>query len=159
MLACNPKCSGASLFGGRKTSRRQSRSQESQAGLKQYLERSSLLLMKGRTGHRFVSMMKTMSWERRHTLEKNPHTFDKNNMKLEMTKNGRFPQILAPDAVKKVVNPIQKARKPIIKLETMSRLTLYFFAMIWIPGVTMGPMLSSLVHLNDHCVQESLTLS
>ena len=52
-----------------------------------------------------------------------------NRMTAEITKKGRFPQILAPEAVKNVVNPIQKARKPMIKLETISRLTLYFMAM------------------------------
>jgi hypothetical protein len=45
-------------------------------------------------------------------------------------KNGRFPQTLAPAAVKNVVDPIQNAKKPIIRLETISRLTLYCFAIV-----------------------------
>jgi hypothetical protein len=62
-------------------------------------------------------------------------------MTVEITKNGRFPHIFAPDAVKKVVNPIQNARKPIRRLDTMSKLTLYFSATTCKPGVTIGPRL------------------
>lgn len=61
----------------------------------------------------------------------------------EMKKNGRFPQMFAPDAVKKVVNPIQNTPNPMIRLATMSKLTLYFAAMTPKAGVTIGPRLSS----------------
>jgi hypothetical protein len=76
------------------------------------------------------------------TLEKNPQIFVASRNTVEMTKNGRFPQMLAPAAVKNVVNPIQNARKPISKLLTMSRLTLYFSATTFRPGVTIGPRLN-----------------
>lgn len=49
-------------------------------------------------------------------------------MPVDMTKNGRFPQMFAPDAVKNVVKPIQNARNPMSRLDTMSRLTSYFIA-------------------------------
>lgn len=62
-------------------------------------------------------------------------------MIVETTKKGRLPQMLAPAAVKKVVNPIQKARKPMIRLATWSMLTLYFIATSGRPGVTIGPSL------------------
>ena len=62
-------------------------------------------------------------------------------MTEEMIKNGLLPQMLAPDAVKKVVKPIQNARKPMIKLAAMSRLTWYFMAMTGKAGVTIGPRL------------------
>lgn len=75
------------------------------------------------------------------TLVKKPHTFVARRITAEMTKNGRLPQMLAPAAVKKVVKPIQKARKPMMRLETMSMLTLYFFASNGRPGVTIGPRL------------------
>lgn len=75
------------------------------------------------------------------TLVKKPHTFVARRTTVEITNRGRFPQILAPAAVKKVVKPIQKARKPMMRLDTMSMLTLYFFAISGRPGVTMGPRL------------------
>jgi hypothetical protein len=65
----------------------------------------------------------------------------------EITKNGLLPQTFAPDAVKKVVNPIQNAKKPTMRLDTMSMLTLYFMATSGKAGVTMGPRLSLLVRL------------
>ena len=71
-----------------------------------------------------------------------------NRTTVETTKKGRFPQILAPAAVKKVVKPIQKARKPIRRLDTMSRLTLYFAATTWRPGVTIGPKAVVIPELN-----------
>jgi hypothetical protein len=77
-----------------------------------------------------------------HTLEKKPQTLVARRITVEMTKNGRLPQIFAPAAVKNVVKPIQKARNPIIRLDTMSMLTLYFFAISGRPGVTIGPRLS-----------------
>lgn len=77
-----------------------------------------------------------------HTLVKNPHTFVARRMTVEMMKKGRLPQMFAPAAVKNVVKPIQKARKPMIRLETISMLTLYFMAMSGSAGVTMGPRLA-----------------
>ena len=56
-----------------------------------------------------------------------------------MTKKGRLPHTFAPAAVKNVVKPIQKARKPMIRLAARSMLTLYFWAMRGSPGVTIGP--------------------
>lgn len=58
-----------------------------------------------------------------------------------MKKNGRLPQIFAPEAVKNVVNPIQNTPKPMIKLAAMSKLTWYFCAITVRPGVTIGPRL------------------
>lgn len=42
-----------------------------------------------------------------------------------------------------VVNPIQKARKPMSRLDTMSKLTPYFKATTCRPGVTIGPRLKA----------------
>jgi hypothetical protein len=55
--------------------------------------------------------------------------------------------MLAPAAVKKVVKPIQKARKPMIRLDAMSMLTLYFKAISGRPGVTIGPRLAKTQHM------------
>ena len=85
------------------------------------------------------------------TLAKNPHTFVASKTAVEMTKNGRLPQILAPAAVKNVVKPTQKPRNPIMRLETRSMLTSYFFAMIVSPGVTMGPSLDRRQYGNGLC--------
>lgn len=82
--------------------------------------------MKGTTA--LVSDVKMRRYITDHTDAKNPQTFVANRMTADITKNGRFPHMLAPDAVKKVVKPIQKARKPIIRLDTISILTLYFNA-------------------------------
>ena len=76
-----------------------------------------------------------------HTLAKNPQTLVARRTTVEMTKNGRLPQMFAPAAVKNVVKPIQKARNPMMRLETISMLTLYFFARIGRAGVTIGPRL------------------
>jgi hypothetical protein len=73
------------------------------------------------------------------TLVKKPQTFVARRITVDMMKNGRLPQILAPAAVKNVVNPIQKARNPMTRLATMSMLTLYFIAMRGSAGVTIGP--------------------
>lgn len=62
-------------------------------------------------------------------------------MTVEMKKNGRLPQTLAPAAVKNVVNPIQNERNPMRRLATRSTLTLYFIAIKGRPGDTMGPSL------------------
>jgi hypothetical protein len=43
----------------------------------------------------------------KHTLAKKPQTLVASRMTAEMTKNGRLPQMFAPAAVKKVVNPIR----------------------------------------------------
>jgi hypothetical protein len=77
-----------------------------------------------------------------HTLVKKPQTFVARRITVDMMKNGRLPQMLAPAAVKNVVNPIQKARNPMMRLDTMSILTLYFMAMSGRAGVTMGPRLA-----------------
>ena len=61
-------------------------------------------------------------------MEKKPHILVANSMPVDITKKGRFPQMLAPEAVKNVMNPVQKARKPMRKLDAVSRLTWYFFA-------------------------------
>ena len=50
--------------------------------------------------------------------------------------------MFAPAAVKNVVKPIQKARKPMMRLATKSILTSYFIATRGRPGVTMGPRLT-----------------
>jgi hypothetical protein len=76
-----------------------------------------------------------------HTEAKKPQTLDPKSIKAEMKKNGRFPQMFAPDAVKNVVNPVQNTRKPMIKLEAISKLTLYFSAISGKAGVTIGPRL------------------
>ena len=76
-------------------------------------------------------------------MEKKPQMLVHRRIPVEMTKKGRFPQMFAPDAVKNVVKPIQNAKKPMSRLDTMSRLTLYFMATTAIPGVTMGPMLNA----------------
>lgn len=78
---------------------------------------------------------------REHTVEKKPQTLVMSKSTVEMIKNGRLPQIFAPEAVKNVVNPIQNARNPMRRLDTMSKLTLYFCATTCRPGVTMGPRL------------------
>lgn len=73
------------------------------------------------------------------TVAKNPQTLLPSSIAVEMTKKGRLPHTLAPDAVKKVVKPVQNCRRPIIKVETMSRLTLYCCERMTTPGVIMGP--------------------
>ena len=75
------------------------------------------------------------------TVVKYPQILVASRTIVDMTKNGRLPQILAPAAVKKVVNPIQNARKPMTRLATKSMLTLYFIAIRGRPGVTIGPSL------------------
>lgn len=78
------------------------------------------------------------------TLVKNPQTFVARSITVEMMKKGRLPQMFAPAAVKNVVKPIQKARKPMTRLETISMLTLYFMAMSGSAGVTIGPRLAEI---------------
>lgn len=84
-----------------------------------------------------------------HTLAKNPQTLVASKMTDEIMKNGRLPQMFAPEAVKKVVNPIQNARKPMMRLAAISRLTLYFMAMMGKAGVTIGPKLLSSVQADQ----------
>jgi uncharacterized RDD family membrane protein YckC len=83
-----------------------------------------------------------------HTRVKNPHTLVASRTTAEIMKNGRLPQMFAPAAVKNVVKPIQKARKPIMRLDAISMLTLYFIAMSGRPGVTIGPRLMWIQHVN-----------
>jgi hypothetical protein len=94
-----------------------------------------------------------------HTRVKKPQTLVARRTTALMTKNGRLPQMFAPAAVKKVVKPIQNARKPIIRLDTMSMLTLYFIAMSGRPGVTIGPSLTETQRVEMSIRSVMLTLS
>ena len=56
---------------------------------------------------------------------------------IEMTKKGRLPHTVAPDAVRKVIRPVQNASRPIMLLEAVSKLTWYLSARMLRPGVSM----------------------
>ena len=89
----------------------------------------------------FVNRSAISPGPRQRTVEKKPQMLQHKRRPVDITKKGRFPQMFAPDAVKNVVNPIQKARNPMSRLDTISRLTSYFIATTWMPGVIIGPML------------------
>jgi len=78
-----------------------------------------------------------------HTDAKNPQMLVANKITAEMMKNGRLPHTFAPEAVKKVVKPIQNTPKPIMRLAAMSKLTWYFAAITPNAGVTIGPRLGT----------------
>jgi hypothetical protein len=88
-----------------------------------------------------MSAVEMRTEQMRHTVVKYPHTLEARRITAEMTKNGRLPHTFAPAAVKKVVKPVQKAKKPMTRLDTMSILTPYFCATRGRPGVTIGPRL------------------
>jgi hypothetical protein len=56
---------------------------------------------------------------------KYPQMQVRNRIKDEITKNGRFPHSVPPEATKKVVTPAENARLPIITEDALFIETLY----------------------------------
>lgn len=73
--------------------------------------------------------------------------FDINSNSVDITKNGLFPQMFAPEAVKKVTAPVNRRIDPTMKVDTMSGLALYCLLIITKPGEIIGPSLFTLDRL------------